>query len=88
MRIEDDLTISMKPGGDLLGDTVSKSCAGIEEQIRSASSREEAQGIVDQACNAFSNQCLSEILKRALTDHVDKLLTQYWATDDNQRHPH
>jgi hypothetical protein len=53
-------------------------CATIEEHIRHASSRLEAEQISSSACSEFKNECPSEIVRNALTRHVEDLIKKYW----------
>lgn len=53
-------------------------CSGIKEKICSAHSRREAELIVKNTCEHFSQSCVSEIIPTFLTRYFKKLIHQCW----------
>lgn len=53
-------------------------CQGIDEQIRSATSKEEAERIVQDACKGFDRACESDLVRSFLKQHVNNLFTRQW----------
>jgi hypothetical protein len=53
-------------------------CAGIEEKIRSAQSREEAERAADVSCGRLQEACLSSLVQGALVRHTREIIDQYW----------
>ena len=60
---------------------IAKHCADIEEQIRTASSRSDAERISTSACFQFENECPSKLLHNALRRRVKELIAQYWSQE-------
>ena len=54
-------------------------CKEVEERIRTASSRLEAERESVGACLKFEKECSSMIVRNALTRRVEKLITKYWS---------
>jgi hypothetical protein len=57
---------------------ITKHCSGVEERIRHAISREEAERIAGVACNKFKDECTSSIVRIALTQYIQMKISQYW----------
>jgi hypothetical protein len=57
---------------------IAKHCFGVEERIRNARSKEDADQIVSKACSRFENECSSSIVRIALAQYVQEKVTQYW----------
>jgi hypothetical protein len=55
-------------------------CRGIEERIRSASSRPEAMRIADAACTQIELTCHSVLIRTALAANVEEMISRYWNT--------
>ena len=55
-------------------------CADIEEKIRSAQSRTEAQTIADSTCGKLQEACLSNLVQRALVRRTREFIEQYWGS--------
>ena len=53
-------------------------CSGIEERIRNARSKEEAERVVNVACEKLANECTSGIVRAALKQHMQTKVSQYW----------
>jgi hypothetical protein len=60
---------------------IAKHCADIEKQIRTASSRSDAERISTSACFQFENECPSNLLRNALTRRVKELIAKYWSKE-------
>ncbi|MEX1138257.1 MAG: hypothetical protein WEB33_06020 [Bacteroidota bacterium] len=60
---------------------IAEYCGGIEQRILSAPTADDARVISDDACRLFREECASELIRRALTDHVTGLYEKYW-TDE------
>ena len=58
---------------------IANHCAEIEELIRTASSRFEAERISADACLRFENECPSMLVRHALTHRVEEFITKYWS---------
>ena len=54
-------------------------CSGIEERIRNAQSKEEAECIAGAACNKFESECVSSIVRMMLSQYIQVKVTQYWS---------
>ena len=55
-------------------------CAGIEEKIRSAESRKEAENIADITCGKLKEVCFSKLVQGALTRRTQDLVEEYWGS--------
>jgi hypothetical protein len=53
-------------------------CTELEERIRTASSRNEAEHESVKTCIQFEKQCSSTLVRKALTHKVQELITKYW----------
>ena len=53
-------------------------CSEIEEQIKTAGSRQAAEHIVKNSCDQFQKSCHSEILQRQLVVYTKNLIERYW----------
>lgn len=62
----------------LLDELIEKYFVGIEERIRSATNREEAKLLADNACRGFERQCESEIIPLFFKRYVNGLFEKYW----------
>jgi hypothetical protein len=58
---------------------ISKHCVKIEERIRIALSRLEAERISADACLQFEKECPSMLLRNALIHRVEELIAKYWS---------
>jgi hypothetical protein len=54
-------------------------CSGIEERIRNAQSKEEAEQIASKACNKFESECTSSIVRKALAQYIQGKIKHYWS---------
>lgn len=59
-------------------------CAGIEEKIRLARSREEAESAANQACSRLRASCFSSLVQRALEERTRELVELHWVTTRRQ----
>gem|GEM_PF-5996004 len=57
---------------------LSRYCSGIEMKICTAHSRREAELIVKNTCEHFSQSCLSEIIPDFLTHYFKDLIRECW----------
>jgi hypothetical protein len=57
---------------------IAKHCSGIEERIRDARSKEEAEQIASEVCSKFESECTSSIVRMALAQYIQVKVTQYW----------
>jgi hypothetical protein len=57
---------------------IAEHCSGIEERIRDARSKEEAEQIASKACSKFEDECTSSIVRMALAQYIQGKVTQYW----------
>jgi hypothetical protein len=57
---------------------ITKHCAGIEKQIRSAGNRAEAEKVVVQACAEFEKECKSNIIRNLINSYIKEKLGKYW----------
>lgn len=53
-------------------------CAGLEERVRSAPTRLQAEQVLSEACDGFDQACESSIVRAYLKQYAHKLLLQYW----------
>jgi hypothetical protein len=58
---------------------IAKHCSGIEERIRDARSKEEAEHIAGEACTKFESECTSSIVRMALSQYLQAKVTHYWS---------
>ena len=65
-------------GQDRQIEILSEHCADIEEEIRSAHSREEAESAGRRACGKLQDACLSRLVERALVRRTGELIELYW----------
>ena len=54
-------------------------CRGIDERIRTAPSKEEAERIVQDACRAFDQACESDLVRDYLKQYVNDLFVRQWS---------
>ena len=59
---------------------ITKHCAEVEECIRTARSRLEAERISANMCIQFQHECSSSVVRNALTRRVQELITKHWKT--------
>ena len=52
----------------------------VEERVRSAGSRMQAQITADKVMDGFQTECLSEILPEFLKIYLSTLVEKYWKT--------
>jgi hypothetical protein len=57
---------------------ITKHCSNIEERIRQARSKDEAEHIASDACRKFQDECASSIVRISLAKHVQEKVSQYW----------
>jgi ATP-dependent Lon protease len=57
---------------------IAKHCTSIEERIRDARSKEEAEQIASKACSKFETECASSIVRMMLSQYIQVKVTQYW----------
>jgi hypothetical protein len=58
---------------------IAKHCREIEESIRGAHSKEEAEQISSKACTKFESECTSSIVRMALAQYIQDKITHYWS---------
>jgi hypothetical protein len=59
-------------------EVIGKHCVDIEERIRTATSRLDAERNSTSACLQFEKECPSMLVRHALTRRVEELLIKYW----------
>ena len=64
--------------GNLQYELIMKSCADIEDRIRSASSESDAARIAETSCARIEETCQSALIRTALRTNVKNLLLRYW----------
>jgi hypothetical protein len=57
---------------------IANHCAEIEERIRNASSRLEAERVLASTCLQFEKECPSMLVRNALTSRMEELIAKYW----------
>jgi hypothetical protein len=57
---------------------IAKHCSEVEERIRTASSRLEAERGSAEACLQFEKECPSMLVRNALASRVEELIAKYW----------
>ena len=57
---------------------IAEHCSGIEERIRDARSKEEAEQIASEACSKFDSECTSSIVRIELAIYIHGKVTHYW----------
>jgi hypothetical protein len=68
----------MQLGQILQSELILRHCFGVEERIRNAQSKEEAERYINAACEKFANECASGIVRAALKQHMQTKVSQYW----------
>ena len=61
-------------------DLIAKHCAGIEERIRSASSRLHALQLKESECARFEQSCPSALVRKALNVYLEDLISRNWGS--------
>ncbi len=64
--------------GDQQSDLLRKHCSVVEERIRTAPSRYDAERVAASTCIQFQQDCSSAMLRNALIHRVEDLLTIHW----------
>lgn len=59
-------------------------CTGIENRIRQAHSRKEAEEIMGNACGKLQEECINTIVQGALVRRTHELVEQYWGTAEKE----
>ena len=67
----------MQPGRQQ--EVIGLHCAGLEEQIKSAPTRLQAERVLADACEGFDRVCESSILRTFLKQYVHRLFLRYWS---------
>ncbi|TAK53436.1 MAG: hypothetical protein EPO24_14340 [Bacteroidetes bacterium] len=78
MRLDEVIAGTRQCSTDVQGDKIRMHCSDIEPRIRNSRSYIEAKKIADDSCSSFEQECLSDIVKRALEHHVNTLLVKHW----------
>ena len=60
---------------------IAEHCAGVEQRIRGAHSRAEAETIGSDACRQFENECPSDLVRRGLVHRVRQMVQQHWGKE-------
>ena len=55
-------------------------CANIEERIRTAQSRKEAEDVAERTCGKLQETCLSNLVQRAMARRTREFIEVYWGT--------
>jgi len=76
--MNDELTLDGPLSDHRQEDLIREYCQGIDERIRSAASKEEADRIVQDACRAFDQACESDLVRGFLKQHVNDLFIRQW----------
>lgn len=64
---------------------LARHCTRIEDEIRGAVSRKDAERIANDACLKFNNDCSSTIVRTALHRHIQDLIDEYWGEPGHGR---
>ena len=59
-------------------EVLSEHCAGIEDRIRRARSRKEAEAITEQTCRKLREVCISKLVQGALVRRTQELVERHW----------
>ena len=70
-------------GEDLQSELIARHCAEVEDRIRTASSRPDAERVSAEACSRFREECPSALLRNALTRRVEELVNKYWRAHEH-----
>ena len=65
-------------------EVLAEHCAGIEEKIRSAHSRAEAETIADSTCGKLRDACFSTLVEHALVQRTRDLIEVHWGNAPTQ----
>lgn len=77
--MDEELTLEQALGESQQQDLIRQYCKGIEESIRSAARKSDAEKIVDDTCQRFDHVCDSKLVRRFLARYVRNLFAKYWA---------
>jgi hypothetical protein len=77
--IDDEITSDYAPDGRRQEELVREFCGGINQRIRSARTREEAERIVQETCSRFDQSCESDVIRSFLKKHVIALCDDTWS---------
>jgi hypothetical protein len=67
--------------GERQSQIIAEHCLGIQERIRNAQSRHEAERVAAEACSKLEQECPGTMVRRALIQHIQKIVEQYWPID-------
>jgi hypothetical protein len=59
-------------------DLIWQHCRGIDERIRSAQSKDEAQRLVEESCRHFEQSCESKVVSTFLKKYLHDLYEKEW----------
>ena len=76
--ISDEISFDHQANDHRQEDLLRQHCAGIDELIRSAGTKEEAERIVSETCSRFDYSCESDVLRSLLRKHVHTLFEGAW----------
>jgi len=62
-------------------DLIRQYCKGLDERIRAAKSKEQAERLVNETCQHFERTCESKVVRSFLKRYVHNLFVKSW----NQR---
>jgi hypothetical protein len=60
-------------------------CSGIEDRIRLAHSRKEAEMIKEQSCGKLREVCISTLVQGALIRRTQELVERHWGIEHKER---
>ncbi|MEX1277198.1 MAG: hypothetical protein WEB62_02875 [Bacteroidota bacterium] len=78
MAMQDELIFDEPLHPDRQREAIGLHCAGLEERIKSAPTRLQAEKVLTEVCDGFDQACESSIVRTYLKQHAHKLLLQYW----------
>ncbi len=59
---------------------VTEYCVRMTDRLRDAGTREKAQAVIDEQCNAFDQKCGSAVLRTAVRSRAQEMLLERWSS--------
>ena len=76
--MHDELIFENRESGQRQSEIIREYCSGVEERIDDASSREDAERIVNETCTLLEQTCESEVLRAFLRSLMETRIKQRW----------
>ncbi|HCA79693.1 MAG TPA: hypothetical protein DEP53_08165 [Bacteroidetes bacterium] len=74
----DEISYDHQPGGREQEELIRKYCSGLDEHLRRARSRVEAEVVFRETCAQFDQSCESSVVRTFLKHQAQKVLEETW----------